>query len=176
MLYAANICSRFEHESKRLDAFRCGAHSVEISSSDSSLGVTVPRASRHCPGGCVRPPPCGVVSYATVQSELTKRERWLRTPRFPWHLAFHRADCRASHGNLAIYDAARRWLAELPPPPAEPLCTGRDVLALGIAEGPLVGELLRRLEQRLESEPLPERSRALELLAQIAAPYVKPTS
>jgi poly(A) polymerase len=105
-----------------------------------------------------------------------RRERWLRSERFPAHLAFHGADCRASHGKLDIWTLATRWLAELPPLPPPPLCSGKDVLALGVAEGPLVGAILKELERRLDELPGADRALAVSILAEVAAPYVKPAS
>ena len=102
-----------------------------------------------------------------------KRVRWLRAPDFPAHLEFHRADCSGSHGDLAIYQEARRLLAELPPEPPPPLCQGADVLALGVAEGPAVGEILREVQQRLDKLASPDRDAALSLLETIVRARVK---
>lgn len=104
-----------------------------------------------------------------------RREQWLRSPRFPLHLAFHRADCLGSHGNLSIYETAAAALAALPPERTV-LVTGADALALGVPEGPLVGELLRAVERQLDAdaEREPTRAQALAALRQLAAPHVKP--
>ena len=111
-----------------------------------------------------------------VLPEMTpgKRERWMRSPSFRSHLTFHRADCLGSHGKLDIHDKAVRWLAELLPLPPPPLCTGKDVLALGVPAGPKVGEFLRLLNERLESMPSAGRDQALSILAEIVASGVKP--
>ena len=103
----------------------------------------------------------------------TKRERWMRSPGFADHLAFHRADCSGSHGDLSIYQAAVEMLAELPPLPPPPLCRGADVLALGVPQGPAVGEVLRELQGRLDGLEAPDRSKALELLETIVRGRVK---
>jgi poly(A) polymerase len=116
------------------------------------------------------------IRFATLpQMTQAKRERWLRSPTFPAHLAFHRADCLGSHQKLDIHDAAVQWLSALPPLPPPPLCTGKDVLALGVAPGPIVGHLLRQLGERLDSMPAADREQALSVLAELAAPFVKPT-
>lgn len=74
-----------------------------------------------------------------------KRRRLLADPRFPLELALHKADCLASHGDLTVYEAAeseyRRYLSEPRLPP--PLVRGRDIMALGVPEGPAVGEYLK---------------------------------
>jgi poly(A) polymerase len=98
-----------------------------------------------------------------------RREAWLRSPRFMAHLAFHRADCLGSHGDLGVYEAARAWLRELPPAPPPPLCTGTDVLALGVPEGPEVGEILRRVAAEVEALDAVDREAALAILARVVA-------
>ncbi|HEB52107.1 MAG TPA: CCA tRNA nucleotidyltransferase, partial [bacterium] len=101
---------------------------------------------------------------ALPQMRPVRAERWLRTPTFPDHLEFHRADCLGSHGELGIYEWARARLDALPAE-VEPLLHGRDVLDLGIAPGPVVGELLRRVQRRLDEAPTaPSRRDALVLL------------
>jgi hypothetical protein len=57
-----------------------------------------------------------------------------------------------------------------------PLLTGADALALGVPEGPLVGELLRAVERQLDAQDdgEPTREQALAALRLLAAPHVKP--
>lgn len=93
---------------------------------------------------------------------VAKRERWLRDPDFSAHLAFHKADCLGSHGDLSIHAQATRWLRELPPLPPPPLVQGRDLLELGVPAGPVVGELLQQLESELETDGVEDRSTALQ--------------
>jgi hypothetical protein len=66
-------------------------------------------------------------------------------------------------------------IAELPPErPA--LVTGKDALALGVPNGPVVGQLLRAVEEELDSLDGVEASResALAILAKLASQHVKP--
>lgn len=112
-----------------------------------------------------------------LQMRPRRREQWLRDPLFPVHLAFHKADCLGSHGDLSIHAAASKLLSELPPQ-RPVLVTGADVRALGIAEGPVVGQLLRAVDEALDRvDPVdgsgPTREAALEILAQLAATHVK---
>lgn len=101
---------------------------------------------------------------ALPQMRPVRAERWLREPDFPLHLAFHRADCLGSHGKLEIYEWAQQRLRDLPPM-REPLLHGKDVLALGIAPGPVVGELLTKVQGQIEEAPVaPTREQALVLL------------
>ena len=59
-------------------------------------------------------------------------------------MALHAADCGASHGDLSLLDFTRARLTELgqerklPPP----LLTGADLISLGYAPGPGMGEIL----------------------------------
>ncbi len=79
--------------------------------------------------------------------------RLIDAPEFPELLELHRADCVASHGDLSTYEWVRRRQAELlATPPAPPrLVTGDDLLALGVAPGPRLGEILRAIDDaRLE--------------------------
>ena len=102
-----------------------------------------------------------------------KRERFLRGPRIREHLDFHRADCLGSHGKLDLHAAMTRELEDLPPIPPPPLCSGADVLALGIPPGPRVGALLRRLQSRIDDEEVADRVAALDILARLVAEDVK---
>ena len=103
----------------------------------------------------------------------SKRERWMRSPRFEQHLEFHRADCMGSHGLLDIYHFAREAYESLPAMPPPPLCTGKDVIELGVAEGPVVGEILRCVQSQLDDCENPGRSMALALLHEAAQPHIK---
>lgn len=98
-----------------------------------------------------------------------KAERWLRSPTFPVHLAFHRADCLASHGKLDVFAFATAALAALPPV-SEPLVGGADVLALGVPPGPEVGRLLKLVHAAADEAPTPmDRQQALLLLQELVA-------
>lgn len=109
-----------------------------------------------------------------LQMRPRRRERWLRDPLFEKHLQFHRADCMGSHGDLRIHDAVAAMVAALPPM-REPLLTGADVLATGQVEGPVVGQLLRAVEQELDAIDgiEPSRAVALSILHRLVASRVK---
>lgn len=105
---------------------------------------------------------------ALPQMRPRRRERWLRSPHFAQHLAFHRADCLGSHGKLEIHDFAARELAALPPV-SEPLVTGQDVLDLGVGPGPAVGMLLAAVHAAADEAAVPmDRQQALILLREFA--------
>lgn len=105
-----------------------------------------------------------------------KRERWLRSARFRAHMEFHRADCLGSHGSLEIHAMAETLLRELPSEPPSPICTGKDVLARGVPEGPLVGELLRELQRELDRLDVVDRDTALSCLDELVGRHFKPPS
>ena len=71
---------------------------------------------------------------------------------------------------------AETWLRELPPAPPPPLCTGADVLALGVPEGPLVGEVLRQVCAELDAKDIVDRPTALEYLERAVRRRFKPPS
>ena len=75
-------------------------------------------------------------------------KKFLRLPGFDEHLALHRADSLASHGNLSTYHFIQQKLAETPPenirPPA--LITGDDLIAAGYTPGPRFREILEAVE------------------------------
>lgn len=101
-----------------------------------------------------------------------RREQFLRRQDFPRQLAFHRADCLGSHGKLDIHDAmAAEWRALPPLRPA--LCTGADVLAMGVPPGPEVGRLLRQLDDAMDRVDAPDRSTALAELGRLVALRLK---
>lgn len=97
-------------------------------------------------------------------------KRFLRLPRFDQHLALHRVDCLSSHGGLDNYDFARRKIEEFGAEqiaPA-PLVRGGDVLALGIAPGPRIRELLHAVEEAQLEGSLQNREEALDYLKRLA--------
>lgn len=109
-----------------------------------------------------------------LQMRPRRRERWLRDSLFEKHLAFHRADCLGSHGDLSIHEAVTAMVAALPPI-REALLTGADVLAAGVLEGPAVGQILKAVELELEAidGTEPTRELALEHLRRLVATRVK---
>src|SRR5206468_7129846 len=74
---------------------------------------------------------------ATRMKESTLK-KFIRMPRFDEHLALHRADCLASHRNLATYEFVRQKKDEIPPEKMRPtpLVTGDDLIAEGHRPGP----------------------------------------
>jgi poly(A) polymerase len=93
-------------------------------------------------------------------------KKFLRLPAFDEHLALHRADCLASHHNLATYNFILEKRAEIPPETMRPspLVTGDDLIAAGHTPGPRFREILNAVEDAQLEGRLPSRDAALEFV------------
>jgi poly(A) polymerase len=100
--------------------------------------------------------------HATRMKESTLK-KFLRMPHFDEHLALHRADCLASHGDLSIYEFAQEKLATIPPDKMRPspLVTGNDLIAAGYAPGPRFKEIMNAVEDAQLEGRLSSRDEAL---------------
>ncbi len=85
--------------------------------------------------------------HVTRMKESTLK-KFMRLPGFDEHLALHRADSLASHGNLSTHDFLQNKLAEIPPENIRPsaLMTGDDLIAAGYVPGPRFREILEAVE------------------------------
>jgi poly(A) polymerase len=104
-------------------------------------------------------------THATRMSESTMK-KFLRMPAFDEHLALHRADCLASHGDLSTYEFVRQKRDEIPPSTMRPtpLVTGDDLIAAGHAPGPKFREILGAVEDAQLEGRLSSRDAALEFV------------
>jgi poly(A) polymerase len=102
---------------------------------------------------------------ATRMKDSTLK-KFLRMPRFEEHLALHRADCLASHRNLATYQFVKQKTEEIPPETMRPapLVTGDDLIAEGHIPGPKFREILNAVEDAQLEGRLPSRDAALEFV------------
>jgi poly(A) polymerase len=93
-------------------------------------------------------------------------KRFMRIRDFDQHLALHRADCLASHRNLATYEFIRQKRAETPPQQMRPapLVTGHDLIAAGHRPGPKFKEILSAVEDAQLEGRLPSREAALDFV------------
>ncbi len=93
-------------------------------------------------------------------------KKFLRLPGFDEHLALHRADSLASHGNLSTYDFLQKKLTETPPENIRPaaLITGDDLIAAGYPPGPRFREILESVEDAQLEGRLVSRDAALEFI------------
>jgi putative nucleotidyltransferase with HDIG domain len=98
-------------------------------------------------------------------------KRFFRLHNFDEHLALHRMDCLSSHGDLSLYDFARRRREELSEEEVRPalLVTGRDLIAAGYPPGPQFKEMLALAEDAQLEERIRTKEEGLELIRQQAA-------
>jgi poly(A) polymerase len=103
--------------------------------------------------------------HVTRMKESTLK-KFMRLPGFDEHLALHRADSLASHGNLSTYDFLQKKLAEIPPENIRPaaLMTGDDLIAAGYVPGPRFREILEAVEDAQLEGRLLSREDALEFV------------
>jgi len=75
-------------------------------------------------------------------------KRFFRLENFDQHLALHRMDCLAAHGNLDIYDFVRERYESTPEEVVRPklLLSGRELIAAGYEPGPQFQHMLRTVE------------------------------
>jgi putative nucleotidyltransferase with HDIG domain len=92
--------------------------------------------------------------------------KFLALDGFAEHLELHRLDCLASHGDLSVYEQARRMMLETPPGVVRParLLTGDDLIDLGYVPGPRFGEILEALRDAQLEGRLATREDALALV------------
>lgn len=93
----------------------------------------------------------------------SKLKRILARPTFPDELELHRLDCVASHGGLENVEFLRKKAAETSPEAVKPkpLVTGEDLLGIGFQSGPLLGQVLREIEELQLDDRLRSREEAL---------------
>ncbi|MGB7132190.1 MAG: CCA tRNA nucleotidyltransferase [Candidatus Sulfotelmatobacter sp.] len=91
-------------------------------------------------------------------------KRFLRLAGFDEHMALHRADSLASHGNLSTYEYLREKMRETPPQQIRPasLVNGDDLIAAGYAPGPKFREILEAVEDAQLEGRLQSHDAALE--------------
>ncbi|HUB17182.1 MAG TPA: CCA tRNA nucleotidyltransferase [Acidobacteriaceae bacterium] len=80
--------------------------------------------------------------------KISTLKRFFRLPKFDEHLALHRLDVTSSHGDLSLYEFAKRKREELPEEEVRPqlLVTGRDLIDAGYQPGPRFKEMLQLAE------------------------------
>jgi putative nucleotidyltransferase with HDIG domain len=93
-------------------------------------------------------------------------KRFFRLPRFDEHLALHRLDVTSSHGDLSLYEFAKRRREELPEEEVRPplLVTGRDLIDAGYQPGPRFKELLALAEDAQLEGRIHTTEEGLELI------------
>jgi poly(A) polymerase len=99
-------------------------------------------------------------------------KRFFRLPRFDEHLALHRLDVTSSHGDLSLYEFAKRRREELPDEVVRPplLVTGRDLIAAGYQPGPRFKEMLALAEDAQLEGRIHTTEEGLALIREHLAP------
>ncbi|MHB1936029.1 MAG: CCA tRNA nucleotidyltransferase [Acidobacteriaceae bacterium] len=102
-------------------------------------------------------------------------KRFFRLDKFDEHLALHRMDCMASHGDLSLYDFVRQRFEAAEPEQIRPvpLITGDDLIALGYRPGPEFRRMLNFVEDAQLEGALHTRE---EALARVASSFTRPQS
>ena len=91
-------------------------------------------------------------------------KRFLRQPHFEEHLALHKLDCMASHGDLSAHEFCSTELARETPETLRPtpLINGIDLIKLGMKPGPLFAAILKDVEDKQLEFTLTDSVAALE--------------
>ncbi|MDO8730872.1 MAG: CCA tRNA nucleotidyltransferase [Candidatus Omnitrophota bacterium] len=102
------------------------------------------------------------------QMRLSTLKRFMGDSLFSEHMKLHRADCMASHKDLANWNFLRRKLKEMPKKEIKPapLITGHDLLQIGYPEGPQVGLILKAVEEKQLEKELASKAEALAWVAE----------
>jgi len=95
-------------------------------------------------------------------------KRFFRLPRFDEHLDLHRIDCLSSHGDLSLWEFAKRRREELPDEEVRPvlLVTGSDLIDAGYKPGPRFKEMLAAAEDAQLEGRIRTREEGLALIAE----------
>lgn len=90
-------------------------------------------------------------------------KRFLRRETFMTELEQHRLDCLASHGDLGNWRFLKKKLRTLTKEDIRPapLLNGRDLLAMGMKEGPAIGRFLKEAEEAQLERRITNREEAL---------------
>jgi poly(A) polymerase len=96
-------------------------------------------------------------------------KRFMRLDRFAEHLALHRMDCMASHGDLTLYDYVRHHFENTPAEQIRPapLLTGHDLIAAGFTPGPQFKDILAAVEDAQLEGKLESKAEALEFVREL---------
>ena len=100
------------------------------------------------------------------QMKESTLKRFLRMEDFDLHMALHRLDCLASHGDLSNYLFCEKKLEHYSREEVKPeaLIKGQDLIDLGLKPGPLFSEILEKVEDLQLEGKLGTREAALEFV------------
>jgi poly(A) polymerase len=102
----------------------------------------------------------------TPRMRASTLKRFFRLEKFDEHLALHKMDCLAAHGNLDCWNFVRQRLAELPAEAVRPrpLLTGRELIAAGYPPGPAFKDMLQAAEDAQLEGTVATETEALALI------------
>ncbi len=91
-------------------------------------------------------------------------KKFMQRTTFETELEQHRIDCLASHGDLTNWRFLKRIMKTFGQEAIKPkpLLGGADILALGFAEGPVIGQILKAVEEQQLERNLKTKLEALE--------------
>jgi len=97
-------------------------------------------------------------------------KRMMARANFPLELELHRIDCSSSHGDLKHYDFLKQQLETMSAEEIDPpsLITGRDLLAMGLPPGRVVGRILEAVRIAQLEGTVQTRQDALDLAHKLA--------
>jgi len=106
-----------------------------------------------------------------LQMRSATLKRFFRLPNFPEHLQLHWMDASSAHGDLRLYDFAKREFESAPEETIKPalLLTGRDLIDAGLRPGPRFKQLLHELEDAQLEGRIATRDEAINLLRELLA-------
>ena len=105
---------------------------------------------------------------------VAKLKRFMARPTFEDEMELHRVDCLGSHGFVDHYHFLRAKQEEFAHEPLipKPFVNGHDLIALGVAPGPKIGEVLEAAQTRQLEGAFADRDDALRW---VKAEYLLPT-
>jgi poly(A) polymerase len=109
----------------------------------------------------------GHMTFKDVKKmRVSTLKKFLRRATFESELEQHRLDCLASHGDLTNWRFLKKKMSgltheELRP---APLVNGHHLLVLGYKEGPLIGKILKSVEEAQLEKKISSKEEAIEWL------------
>ena len=97
-------------------------------------------------------------------------KRMMQRPNFPLELELHRIDCSSSHGDLKHYDFLKQLIETMSAEEIDPpsLISGRDLLAMGLPPGKVVGRILEAVRVAQLEGTVQTRAEALAMAQKLA--------
>ena len=108
-----------------------------------------------------------------VQMKKSTLRRLIMRETFKDEIELHRLDCMVSHKDLSIYEFMmaeyNKYLSE--PVKPKPLLNGDDLLNMGIPQGPVIGKILREIEDLQLEDMIKTKEEAIEQVRQKGLKY-----